>query len=198
MRRLAASMAVVVAALSFGIVAATAAEVRPTLVAHSPWMKSCPKNSGTEPRTICSTSYEVWSKVDRSLVAAVAIIEPEDGKRILRVTFPLGVQVAHGTRLIIDRDDPQRRPYLACSASGCVSEYDAGPEMIDGMKSGQILFVQAIDTSGAPLTVRLPLTDFAAAYDGPPLEPRRMELLRRKAKYWYDDTLQPGLRPRAN
>ncbi len=197
MRRLVALIAGVVAATNFGV-AARAYEVGPTFIARSPWMKSCLNNGGTQSKTVCSTSYEVWSKVDQSLVAAVVIIGSEDGKRILRVTFPLGVQVAHGTRLIIDRDDPQRRPYLACFASGCVSDYDASSAMIGGMKSGQILFVQAIDTSGAPLTVRLPLTDFATAYDGPPLDPRRVEILRRKAKQWNDDTLQPSLRPRAN
>jgi invasion protein IalB len=197
MRRLVALIAVVVTVTNFDRVKATAAEVRPPLVATSPWMKSCLKNSETGFKTTCITSNQVTSEADRSLVAAVAIIEPEDGKKKLRVTFRLGVQIGPGTRLITDHDDPQRSPYVACTASGCMSDYEAGSGMIDGMKRGQVLFVQAVDTAGAPLTVQLPLTDFAAAYDGPPSDPRSVGTPR-KPKPWLDDALQPSLRPRPN
>jgi invasion protein IalB len=198
MRCLAPLMAIVVAAIGFECVAATADESRPILVARSPWMKFCLKNGKTGFKTTCVTGNEVRSEADHSFLATVAIIEPEDGKKTLRVTFPLGMQVAHGTRLIIDREDPQRSPYVICFTSGCMSDYDASSAMIDIMKRGQVLLVQAIDTAGAPLTVQLPLTDFAAAYDGPPSDPGRVETLRRKPKPWLDDTLQPSLRPRAN
>jgi len=36
------------------------------------------------------------------------------------------------------------------------------------MKSGQGLVVQAINSTGQPISLVLPLTDFAKAYDGPP------------------------------
>jgi invasion protein IalB len=195
MRRFLTLIAVVVAATNFGI-AARADAVRPPLVAASPWLKFCLKNSETGFKTICITSNSARNEADPSIVASVAIIESDDKKK-LRVTFRPGVLVGPGTRLIIDRDDPQRSPYVACTASGCMSDYEADSGMIDGLKRGQVLFVQAVDTSGAPLTVQLPLTDFAAAYDGPPSDPRS-EMPRRKPKPWLDDTLQPGLRPRAN
>jgi invasion protein IalB len=198
MRRLAPLMAVAVAAISFECVVAIADEGRPIFVAHSPWMKFCLKSGKTDFKTTCFTGNEVRSEADHSFVATVAIIELEDGKRTLRVTFPLGMQVAHGTRLIIDREDPQRSPYVICFTSGCMSDYDASSAMIDIMKRGQVLVVQAIDTAGAPLTVQLPLTDFAAAYDGPPSDPGRVETLRSKPKPWLDDTLAPRLQPRRN
>jgi invasion protein IalB len=191
-------MAAVVAAIGCECVVATADEGRPIFVARSPWVKFCLKNGKPDFKTTCFTGNEVRSEADHSFVATVAIFEPEDGKKTLRVTFPLGMQVAHGTRLIIDRDEPQRSPYVICFASGCMSDYDASSGMIDSMKRGQALLVQAIDTAGAPLTVQLPLTDFAAAYDGPPSDPGRVEKLRSKPKPWLDDTLAPRLQPRAN
>jgi invasion protein IalB len=196
MRRFAALIATALAVMVFKTVAVTSGEVRPNLAARLPWMKFCLKETGF--KTICITSNEVRNEADRSVVASVAIIEQEDGEKKLRITFQLGVLVGPGTRLIIDRDDPKRSPYLACPASGCVSDYEVNSDMIDGLKRGQTLFVQAVDASAAPLTAQLPLTDFAAAYDGPPSDPGHVERLRSKPKPWLDDTLQPGLRPRAN
>ena len=36
-------------------------------------------------------------------VAIVQLFEPEGGQKVLRVTVPLGMQLAHGTRLLIDQ-----------------------------------------------------------------------------------------------
>ena len=42
------------------------------------------------------------------MIAAV-IIEPEgEPKKILRVTLPLGMQLVHGTRIIVDNNQPQQ------------------------------------------------------------------------------------------
>ena len=110
------------------------------------------------------------------MIAAV-IIEPEgEPKKILRVTLPLGMQLVHGTRIIIDSNQPQQSPYVICFANGCMSDYEATPEMIANLKKGQNLVVQAINSNGAPLTLPLPLAgEFAKAYDGPPTDPKVFE-----------------------
>jgi len=105
------------------------------------------------------------------------IIEPEgDPKKILRVTLPLGMQLVHGTRVIVDSNAPQQSPYVICFQNGCMSDYEATPELIGNMKKGQNLVVQAINSNGAPLTLPLPLVgEFAKAYDGPPTDPKVFE-----------------------
>jgi invasion protein IalB len=110
-------------------------------------------------------------------VIAAVIIEPEgEPKKILRVTLPLGMQLIHGTRVIIDSNQPQQSPYVICFANGCMSDYEATPEMIANLKKGQNLVVQAINSNGAPLTLPLPLAgEFAKAYDGPPTDPKQFE-----------------------
>ncbi len=109
------------------------------------------------------------------MVAAV-IIEPEgEPKKILRVTLPLGMQLVHGTRIIVDSNAPQQSPYVICFANGCMSDYDATPELLANMKKGQNLVVQAINANGAPLTLPLPLAEFGKAYDGPPTDPKVFE-----------------------
>jgi hypothetical protein len=92
------------------------------------------------------------------------------------VTLPLGMQLVHGTRVIVDGNAPQQSPYVICFQNGCMSDYEATPELIANMKKGQNLVVQAINSNGAPLTLPLPLVgEFAKAYDGPPTDPKQFE-----------------------
>ena len=109
-------------------------------------------------------------------VVAAVLIEPEgDPKKILRVTLPLGMQLIHGTRVIIDQDQPMTAPYVICFTNGCMADYEANAEMIGKMKKGQGLVVQAINATGQPISLVLPLADFAKAYDGPPTDPKVFE-----------------------
>jgi hypothetical protein len=61
-----------------------------------------------------------------------------------------------------------------------MSDYEATPEMIANLKKGQNLVVQAINSNGAPLTLPLPLAEFAKAYDGPPTDPKVFEETQKK------------------
>jgi hypothetical protein len=47
--------------------------------------------------------------------------------------------------------------------------------MLNQMKKGQNLVVQAISSNNQPITLPLPLGDFAKAYDGPPTDPKQFE-----------------------
>jgi invasion protein IalB len=114
-------------------------------------------------------------------VIAAVIIEPEgEPKKILRVTLPLGMQLVHGTRVIVDTNAPMQSPYVICFANGCMSDYEVTPELLANMKKGQNLVVQAINSNGAPLTLPLPLAEFAKAYDGPPTDPKQFEETQKK------------------
>jgi hypothetical protein len=90
------------------------------------------------------------------------------------------MQLVHGTRIIVDNNAPQQSPYVICFANGCMSDYEATPELINNLKKGQNLVVQAINANGAPLTLPLPLAEFAKAYDGPPTDPKVFEETQKK------------------
>ena len=114
-------------------------------------------------------------------VVAAVLIEPEgEPKKILRVTLPLGMQLVHGTRVIIDQNQPMTAPYVICFTNGCMADYEANTDMIAKMKTGQGLVVQAINSTGQPISLVLPLTDFAKAYDGPPTDPKVFEEQQKK------------------
>jgi invasion protein IalB len=142
---------------------------------YSPWTKFCLKNKDPNPKQVCFTGKDARIESGMPVVAAV-LIEPEgDPKKILRVTLPLGMQLIHGTRVIIDQNTPMTAPYVICFTNGCMADYEANAEMVDKMKKGHGLVVQAINASGQPISLVLPLADFAKAYEGPPTDPKVFE-----------------------
>jgi invasion protein IalB len=146
---------------------------------YAPWTKFCLKGQDANAKQVCFTGKDGRIESGQPVVAAV-VIEPEgEPKKILRVTLPLGMQLVHGTRIIVDSNPPQQAPYVICFANGCMSDYEATPELINNLKKGQNLVVQAINANGAPLTLPLPLQEtggsFAKAYEGPPTDPKVFE-----------------------
>jgi len=134
---------------------------------YSPWMKVCGKGPDGNAKQVCVVAKD--GRIENGMpVVAVALIEPEGApQKILRVTVPPGMHLQHGTRVIVDQGQPLTAPYVTCVPNGCMSDYEATADLINRMKKGQSITVQAINMNGAPLSLPLPLVDFAKAYDGP-------------------------------
>jgi len=149
---------------------------------YSPWTKFCLKGQNNDPnaKQVCFTGKDARIESGMPVVAAV-LIEPEgEPKKLLRVTLPLGMQLVHGTRVIVDQNQPMTAPYVICFTNGCMADYDATADLIAKMKKGQGLVIQAINSTGQPISLVLPLADFAKAYDGPPTDPKVFEEQQKK------------------
>jgi invasion protein IalB len=160
--------------------AAPGGEQQQVQLIYSPWTKFCLKGKEANAKQVCFTGKDARIESGMPVVAAV-IIEPEGvDKKILRVTLPLGMQLVHGTRVILDQSQPMTAPYVICFTNGCMADYEASADMIGKMKKGQALVVQAINSTGQPISLGLPLADFAKAYDGPPTDPKIFEEQQKK------------------
>ncbi len=158
---------------------AAAPAEQPTLI-YSPWTKFCLKGQEANAKQVCFTGKDGRLESGLPIVAAV-VIEPEgDAKKMLRVTLPLGMQVQPGTRVIIDQGQPATGPYVICFTNGCMADYEVNADIIGRLKKGQQLAVQAINGNGQPVSLTLPLNDFAKAYDGPPTDPKKFEESQKK------------------
>jgi invasion protein IalB len=147
---------------------------------YAPWTKFCLKGQDANAKQVCFTGKDGRIESGQPVIAAV-IIEPEgEPKKILRVTLPLGMQLVHGTRVIVDNNPPMQSAFVICFQNGCMSDYEVTPELLANMKKGQNLVVQAINSNGAPLTLPLPLAEFAKAYDGSPTDPKQFEETQKK------------------
>jgi invasion protein IalB len=156
-----------------------AAPAEPQLI-FSPWTKFCLKGQEAGAKQVCFTGKDGRVESGMPVVAAV-LIEPEgEPKKILRVTLPLGMSIQPGTRVIVDTGQPMTGPYVICFQNGCMADYEASGELVGKLKKGQGLVVQGINGSGQPISLVLPLNDFAKAYDGPPTDPQVFEAQQKK------------------
>ena len=146
---------------------------------YSPWMKVCGKGPDTNNKQVCVITKD--GRLENGMpVAVVQLFEPEGDPKVLRVTVPLGMQLQHGTRMLIDQEQPQQQPYRICFPIGCMSDYPVTDDMIAKMKKGQNIVIQAINMQGTPISLPLPLGDFAKAYEGPATDPKAFEEQQRK------------------
>ena len=156
-----------------------AAPAEPQLI-FSPWTKFCLKGQEAGAKQVCFTGKDGRVESGMPVVAAV-LIEPDgEPKKILRVTLPLGMSIQPGTRVIVDQGQPMTGPYVICFQNGCMADYEASGELVGKLKQGKGLVVQGINGSGQPISLVLPLNDFAKAYDGPPTDPQVFEAQQKK------------------
>jgi invasion protein IalB len=157
---------------------------QPPQLIYSPWTKFCQRPQEANAKQVCFTGKEGRVETGQPVVAAV-LIEPEgEARKVLRITLPLGMSLQQGTRAIVDQGQPMTAPYVICFPGGCMADYEASQALVDTMKKGKGLVVQGINGSGQPMSLVLPLDDFAKAYNGPPTDlkeiERRNEEMRKK------------------
>jgi invasion protein IalB len=160
--------------------AAGSAAQQPPQLMYSPWMKVCGKGKEANAKEVCVLTKD--GRLENGMpVAVVQLFEPEgEQRKLLRVTVPLGMQLAHGTRVIIDQGSPATAPYTICFPVGCMSDYEVNAATVSELKKGKTLTVQAINMQGTPISLPMPLNDFAKAYDGPPIDPKVFEAQQQK------------------
>ena len=138
---------------------------------YSPWAKFCGKGQDATAKQVCFTGKDARTEAGQPVVAAV-LIEPDgEPKKLFRITLPSPLQLQYGTRVIVDQQPPLTGPFFSCFANGCMADYEATPDLIDKLKHGQMLTIQAINLAGSAISFPLPLVDFAKANEGPPTDP---------------------------
>lgn len=164
--------------------AAPGAPAEPQLT-YSPWTKVCPpKAADPNAHQICFTGRD-GRLPDGFMVVGVTLMEQEGTPdKILRVTIntPVGLLVHPSARVavIVDQGQPMTAPLIACSIGGCITEYEASQELVDKLKKGQSIIVQAVTPARSPFSVAVPLPDFAKAYAGPPTDMNALEEQQKK------------------
>ena len=154
---------------------------------YSPWAKFCGKGNDPGAREVCFTGKDARTEAGQPVVAA-ALIEPEgEPKKLFRVTLPSPLQLQYGARIVIDKEPPISSAFFTCFANGCMADYEATPELVDKLKKGRMLQIQAINLAAAAITFPLPLADnsgntFQKANEGAPTDPKVFEEQQKKLR----------------
>ena len=150
---------------------------------YSPWTKVCGKEGqqpGGPQKEVCFTIKE--ARLDTGqFVASAGLIELEgEQKKILRVTLPLGLLLRHGTRMIVDANQPMTGVYNFCLPNGCWADFDVNPDFVKSLKGGSNLVLQAFNLNGQVASFNFPLADFSKSNEGPPTDPKALEEQQKK------------------
>jgi invasion protein IalB len=165
---------------------------------QSAWVKLCEKapvlvkgKDGKEERadkSICLTHHERLDGNTGMVLVSAAIRKVEDqDKEHLMVMVPLGMAIQPGLRAkIYDKamwdaaqknekvDDTKleaiKLNFSLCHPAGCTAEIDLTPEILGKMKAGAGMMVFSINANGQVIAFPVPLSGFATALSGAPID----------------------------
>ena len=149
-------------------------------VVYSPWTKFCGKDNNPQAKEVCLTVKEARLETGQFLAGAALIEQTGEEKKLFRITLPLGMQIPQGTRLLLDKEEPQLGRYVVCLPNGCMADFEVNKDFVAKLKKGQQIVLQGINLPGQAASYMLPLTDFAKANEGPATDPKQFEADQKK------------------
>jgi invasion protein IalB len=142
---------------------------------QAPWTKVCQKDP-TGAKEFCRTIRAFGQAADQPPTLAVAVdtLTGED-RKIVRMQLPEGLLLRPGFRLILEKGDPLDGRYSICAGGSCFAEAELNAAQLATLKKSPIASVVVRNQAGAEVTFNVPMHDFAAALDGPPVDPKKVQ-----------------------
>lgn len=93
-----------------------------------------------------------------------------DSSARLQLFLPVGLYLAPGVKLTVDKGVAHRIPFTWCLTNTCIAGDLAKPALLRELEGGRNLGVEVVDTNLLAVTTSLPLNQFAAVRKGAPLQ----------------------------
>jgi invasion protein IalB len=161
--------------------AATAAA--PAGATEDAWVKLCMKNEQTQSKEICLVNHEGLEPNTGMVLIAAAVrkVEGEEKQQLLiRVPTAYALVIPPGVEVKIDDQQPMKLQYAICFPTSCQVQLELTKELMDSMRKGKQMVVAAMNIQQKTMGFPVPLTGFAKAYDGPPVDSKKYEESRRQ------------------
>jgi invasion protein IalB len=186
--KISAKLAVLAAILAFGSVGAShaqqapksknaphaaqttaqPADAAPAAAPGSPqpgWAVRCTSASRDAPLECAMEQTAVLSKTGQ-LIVLVNIRVPSDTRvPVAMVQLPLGLNLPGGAKLQVDDGKTADLQIQTCENRGCYAGTAIAPDVLAALKSGKELKLSFQNLAKETITIPMPLTDFATAYD---------------------------------
>jgi invasion protein IalB len=148
--------------------ATPAAEAAPAATPAPPppgWAVRCTSASREAPLECAMEQTAVLSKTGQ-LIVLVNIRVPSDTRvPVAMVQLPLGLNLPGGAKLQVDDGKTADLQIQTCENRGCYAGTAITPEVLTALKSGKELKLSFQNLGKETITIPMPLTDFATAYD---------------------------------
>ena len=141
------------------------------------------KNDQTQNKEICLINHEGLEPNTGMVLIAAAVrkVEGEEKQQLLvRVPTAYALVMPAGVQIKIDEQEPIQLQYAICFPTSCQVQIELTKEMLDSMRKGKQMVVAAMNIQQKTMGFPVPLSGFAKAYDGPPVDSVKYEESRRQ------------------
>jgi invasion protein IalB len=137
------------------------------------WFKVCAKQ---EDNDICNTQNVVTADSGQ-LLTAISLIDVKGkiNRKIFQISVPSGRLIPPGVGLQIDKNKPTKVEYGICFPDRCIAEAQLSSELIAALKKGSELTVTSINFQNKPNPLKISLSGFGVALDGPGMQQSDLE-----------------------
>jgi invasion protein IalB len=166
-----------------GAVPAPAADAGAGGAPEDAWVKLCMKSDQTNNKEICLTNHEGLEPNTGMVLIAAAVrkVEGEEKQQLLvRVPTAYALVIPAGVQIKIDDGQPIQLQYMICFPTSCQVQLELTKELFDSMRKGKQMVVAAMNIQQKTMGFPVPLTGFAKAYDGAPVDSAKYEESRRQ------------------
>ena len=142
-----------------------APQAEPAPAAPPGWNARCTSASRAAQLECAMEQTAVLSKTGQ-LIVLVNIRVPADTKApVALVQLPLGLHLPGGAKIQVDDGKATDLQIQTCENRGCYAGSAIAPDLLAALRSGKQLKVSFQNLGKENITIPIPLTDFAAAYD---------------------------------
>lgn len=129
------------------------------------WTTRCGSASRTAPLECAMEQSGVLTKTGQLVVLVNVRVPSDTHVPVMLVQLPLGLDLANGAKLQVDDGKTSDLQLQTCENRGCFASTQIAPDLLAALRAGKQLKLSFQNLSKESITIPLPLTDFAAAYD---------------------------------
>jgi invasion protein IalB len=146
--------------------AATTADAAPANTPPQPgWTARCASTSREAPLECAVEETAVLTKTGQLIVLVNIRVASDTRTPVALVQLPLGLNLPAGAKFQVDDGKAVDLTIQTCENRGCYANLPIAPDMLTALKSGKQLKVSFQNLGKETITIPMPLTDFAVAYD---------------------------------
>jgi invasion protein IalB len=143
------------------------------------WVKICGNDQAAK-KEVCFTQRSFVTETNQPIVAMAVYDTKGAPQKFIRFIVPLGFMLERGMRYTVDKDKPVGGKFQVCMPNGCFAEVQANEAVMKSLKGGKNLKVEVQNQLNQVVAFMVPLEGFAAAFDGPAIDPKAIEAQNKK------------------
>ena len=132
---------------------------------QSGWMARCASTGRDAPLECAAEETAVLAKTGQVVVLVNIRVTSDTRAPVAMVQLPLGLNLPAGAKLQIDEGKAVDLQIQTCENRGCYANLPLAPDLLSALRSGKQLKISFQNLAKDPITIPMPLADFAAAYD---------------------------------